>query len=445
MADGDLFGFDENDVRRIADAVSFVEHNPRYQLKKRKYPVGGAATSTAGGGGTGGGGCSCCDCTQCLNMCLQNATDVIQSCSSCVVAPKTFTVNFGAVIGSQNFVYVSGCTWATANFNVYYTYPTGGGGVTFGVYKGTFVENGASSTLDITYVSGTDVMKLSTARQLSWKPDPDLVWSCICNMTMIPAVSPQKFPPNLFVPCDPCVAPVDASAASYANCTYLANHKLCINSITMTAPDFSGSGGVTDCTPGALTAELLASQANDPSGCCFSLKGKPYSASVGYYKQFSCSPSGATMYVGVQVCINATTGAISVVVSICQGFPSCIYNFSATYTAVGPVASGSNTVTYASSTATGPGGGAIAGPTWPATLTIAASHCLFGDTNYDFGFGCGYGGGGGGADCGNCLWTWNGTSWDPTHFGCTGLCACLSPLFAGSGSGGETTTTLCYQ
>lgn len=41
MADGDLFGFSDEDSRRIADTVRFVEQNPRYQARpRRKYPIG---------------------------------------------------------------------------------------------------------------------------------------------------------------------------------------------------------------------------------------------------------------------------------------------------------------------------------------------------------------------------------------------------------------------
>lgn len=391
-------------------------------------------------------------------MCTQNADDVIQTCSECTVAPKTFTVSFGAVIGTKTFVYVSGCTWETANFTVYYVYPTGGGGSTAGVYKGTFVEAGTSSTLDITFVSGTDTMKLSTARALSWKPDPDKFWSCICNMTMIPAVSPERFPPNLFAPCEACVAPVDATAASYADCGYLATNELCIDSVTMAAVDLSAAGGIQDCTLTTLTDEPLATQSNDPTDCCFSLSGKPYSAAIGYYELIACSPSGASMYQAVQVCVDATTGTLTVTVTIGQGYPAAIYIFEATYTAVGPVAVGANTVTYVSSAGySTTGGGAITDATWPATLTIKASHCLFGDTNGDYGYGCG----GGSTDCsGLCtavsevgasptgfVWTFTGA--DPSN--CVGAsCICqtidqITSLFGYPPSLGATAGAPCVS
>lgn len=348
------------------------------------------------GGGTGGGGCSCCDCTQCLNMCTQNATDVIQTCSACTVAPKRFTVNLGAVLGVQNFVYVSGCTWATANFTVYYVYPTGGGGSTAGVYKGTFVEAGASSTLTITYVSGTDTLKLSTARQLSWKPDPDKPWSCICNMTMIPAVSPEKFPPNLFAPCEACVAPVSAPAQS--TCDYLTSLKLCVATITMAAVDFSASGGITDCESSALTDNLLKSiDAEIAIPCCFGLIGDVVAGIQTETRYHTCVTSGWQMLVSVLICVNTSDGTISAVISIEQTNGSRINYFVGHY-ASGTISVGVNTLHYVSSTATTTTGGAptsITDASWPGTLTVKASHCVFGDTNTDYGYGCG----GGSTDC----------------------------------------------
>jgi hypothetical protein len=213
-------------------------------------------------------------------------------------------------------------------------------------------------------------------------------------MTMIPSVSPEKFPPNLFVPCEACVAPVDATAPSYADCTYLATNKLCVDSVTIGNIDFAASGGNTACGTASFTDASLASQTHDASGCCFSLKDAPYDTYAGYYKQFNCPPS-ATMFIGFAICINATTGAISVTITVTQQFALVTnYIFTATYTAVGPVTVGANTVTYVSSSgvATG-GGGAITDASWPGTLTINASHCLFGDTHYDYGYGCGNGSG----------------------------------------------------
>lgn len=37
MADGDVYGFEEGDVARIRDVVSFVEKNPRYSPKERRW------------------------------------------------------------------------------------------------------------------------------------------------------------------------------------------------------------------------------------------------------------------------------------------------------------------------------------------------------------------------------------------------------------------------
>jgi hypothetical protein len=53
MADGDLFGFSENDSRRIADTVRFVEQNPRYSNRRRVYTERPISDSSD---------CDCCIC-----------------------------------------------------------------------------------------------------------------------------------------------------------------------------------------------------------------------------------------------------------------------------------------------------------------------------------------------------------------------------------------------
>lgn len=448
----EVFGFDKDGVRRTAETNRRVLGTlPPVGRRTRRIYTGN--TSTGGGGGTGGGGCSCCDCTQCLNICDQNSLDVIQTCSACTTAPRKYTINLGSVLGTRDFNYVSGCTWETDNFTVYYTYPTGAGGSTASVVKGTLVEAGTSSTLVVSFVSGTNTMKLGEARQLSWKPDPDKSWSCICNMTMIPSVSPEKFPPNLFVPCEACVAPADSPPRS-SDCTYLNDRGWCLESVTTTAVDLSGSGGVTDCTSGTITeSPLTATGADEP--CCYDLSGD--GGFLGYLA-YACSPSGAYLHVRVHVCVNSTTGVLSALVTLEEGFTAALYIFTGTYVTSGAAALGANVLTFVSSTAvTTAGGGAITDGSWPASITVNISRCSFEDTNVDYGYGCG----GGSTDCsGLCpavsavgvsptgfVWTFTGA--DPSN--CVGAsCICqtidqITALFGYPESLGVTAGAPCVN
>lgn len=357
----EIFGFNKDGVRRTAETNRRVLGTlPPVGRRTRRIYTGN--TTTGGGGGTGGAGCSCCDCTSCLNMCDQNATDVIQTCSECTTAPKTFTVNFGSVIGSQNFVYVSGCTWATANFTVTYTYP-GPGGSDSGTYKGTFVQNGTDSTLNITYVSGTDCLKLGSGyRVLSWKGDPDKEWSCICNMTMIPAVPPHRFPPNLFAPCEACVAPVAATGLDAGDCPdYMDNR-------CFTVMEFSGidNGGPT------ILENVTFEFEPDLPYCRFHSVLQP--GGVGVF------PQGAAT-VGLGGPPIAPRLGITVYITGTSDKSQAVYTSSATTNDTGPM-------TFDLVT-TGADAAEWVGYTWPSTLTVELTDCTFGASNYDYGYGCG--------------------------------------------------------
>lgn len=359
-----------------------------------------------GGGGTGGGGCGCCDCTKCLDMCAQNKDDVVQTCSTCSVAPRTFTVDFGAVMGWQDFVYVSDCTWETDDFRVYYRYPFGGDNAFYGLYKGTFIENGLDSTLEINHSSGTDVMKLSTARQLRWTPDPDKPWSCFCNMRMVPAVSPDRFPPNLLVPCEACIAPVDAPPVP-GECSYLTD--ICIAAIAFDGMDATGT--------------LIESY-----GCDFTINGDLIDSYSSYCSVWGLDgPAACCGYISssFQPCQPdfATSGELSSCVAVCAdslGIQATIIythdfgtgvlsrSYERWYRYTGTLSEGDFVLDLDTLH-----GGATDGPdgTWPATLTVTLSDCSFAAANPDYGFGCGYtyGNGGGGAvpPCtGSCAYVW---------------------------------------
>jgi len=386
MSDDMPVVFGMGDARRIDRSTNawerMVEGWPS-QRKPWRQPVDEGDSS--GGGGTGGGGCSCCDCTQCLNMCTQDGNDVITTCSNCDAAPRKFSVYFGSVIGTQQFVYSSGCEWVTANFNVTYTYP-GPGGSDTGVYKAVLLQGGVGSTIEVLYVSGTDCLKLSSGyRQLKWKADPDKQYSCTCNMTFIPAVPPHRFPPNLFVGCETCLAPV---ATEHVACSATSCNEQHCYAIAWPGAD------LTSLLPAGYTFTI------DPATArTFTVYGPTAGTGDTCIWQWESKANGG-----------AVTGyALSA--SLTYGPPGSFIIYWPTEHA-GPIYS------FITGTYDSPGGASCATPGtftrhsgvdthWPATIAVTATaDCTFGATHYDYGYGCG-----GGSDT-----------------TCTGLCPAVSAV-----------------
>lgn len=408
---------------------------------------------SSGGGGTGGGGCSCCDCTDCLNMCAQAPNKVISTCESCGVAPRRYTINLGTTLGSQNFSYVAGCVWRSAEFDTNYLYPTGIVGPDTGTYKATLTQDGANSTLIVEYVSGVDVLKLGSGyRELAWTADPNREWSCICNSTMIPSVSPERFPPNLYAPCEVCVAPVaeTGGADEWTICHVDAG---CVASLTL--PEFES---LTMDDPNSVDANWIASIAKpDPDSCCFTtltngdgLESCP--SGVTCWNKFIDNFPDPSFWWGGSACVNADgSGGWKIVVTLTVGtgastpeeleWGNAVYEIN-----VADLVSGTNTLTLLSST------GHL---TWPATYDIEVDDCTFGASDYDYGYGCGYGdgtggGGGGGGDepcSGSCVFEWSeaGSAWSlvSAMSNCVGSgCSCHEPGISG-GYDGQLTSGSC--
>lgn len=409
-----------------------------------------AFTDSNTGGGTGGGGCNCCDCTQCLNICAQKPNQVIETCSECGVAPRRYTIDLGTTIGDHTFTYVAGCVWQSENFDVNYTYPTGVSGSDTGTYKGTLTQNGISSTLEISYVSGVDVLKLSAGyRVLSWIADPDKEWSCVCNSAMIPSVPPDRFPPNLHVVCEPCVLPVADTdgAGDWTVCHVDAG---CVSSLTL--QDFTS---VNRSDPNSIADNWTANIAkSDPESCCFtSITNGSDSCAAGVtcWNEIIDNFPDPSFWWGGSACVEADGfGSWNLVVSLEVGsgasVPTEVPVGNAVYSiSVASLVSGTNTLSISSSA------GSL---TWSGTLDITVGDCTFEALNPDYGYGCGYdstGTGGGGGDppgcSGSCVFEWSeaGSSWSVVSAmsNCVGSgCSCHEPGFGG-GYDGQLTSGSC--
>lgn len=428
-------------ARIVGDARSIFRPGPLLP------DTSNSATDDTTGGGSGGGGCSCCDCTQCLDMCNQKPGSVISSsCAACGPSPKRYTANFGTLLGEQTFTHTTGCVWETDDFDVTYTYP-GPGGTDTGVYKATLTLTAGAETCVVTYVSGTDCLKLSTTRTLSWKADPDREWSCTCNSVMIPSVNPAKFPPKIYTMCELCIAPVDdaADGADWTACHVTAG---CVTSLTL--PDFDS---VNRSDPNSVAANWSANIAKSIAisfPCCFTTltNGGTETAcslddSGGCWNEIINNFPSASFWWSGKVCV-ASDGmggyTLNLTLTVGSGATSPLESVVGTgyYSiSVASLVVGVNTLTKTSST------GSL---TWPDTYDLSVDDCTFSTGSYDYGYGCGNGadGTGGGHTCsGACIWraqdkdgvigglggapfTWHSLRPEYDVF-CSDGCSCASP------------------
>lgn len=387
---GDKFAPDAGTWNRFVDTARIVADNRQIFQPGPLLPFDSSADDTSGGG-SGGGGCNCCDCTSCLNSCTQDPLQIITTCTSCTTAPRRYEIYLGSVLIVPKFAHVSGCVWATANFDVTYLYPGILPGVDTGTYKAILIQVGQSSTLEVIYVSGTDVLKLSSGyRTIKWKADPNKTWSCICNSSMVPAVSPEHFPPNLFAPCNPCVAPVAAPGGpdEWTICHVNAG---CVSSLTLPNVDT-----LTRSDPNSIAANWTAAIAKaDPDSCCFTTitngSGSCAAGVTCWNEIIDNFPSASFWWAGSVCVVSDGSGGWKIDVSLGIGsgasVPTEIDVGDALYSInVTGLVAGTNTLTLVSST------GSL---TWPGTLDITVDDCTFEASNYDYGYGCG----GGSTDC----------------------------------------------
>jgi len=409
---------------------------------------------SSGGGGTGGGGCNCCDCTDCVNMCAQDFRQVVTACTACGGAtPRKFAANFGDTIGTIDLVWSTGCTWESADFDVSYTYPTGVPGST-GQYKATFVQAGASSTCDITYVSGTDCLKVGSGhRILSWKADPNREWNCLCNMTMIPAVPSDRFPPNLYAPCELCIAPI-AVPGGLGDWTICHVDAGCVQTLTLPENDY-----VSIDDPTAIPANWTAAIAkSDPESCCFTTITNDTDAEAcsdsecfNLLLELDIDPVVYTAWSG-SICISQDgfgawimTAAFHLTVGNSFGGTDLANHHVSYQIPVDDLVVGTNTLTFFNQTDSGLGGTI----TWPATIDIEVlEDCTFEQNNYDYGYGCGYGDVGGCSGCsfhtvsnGMGGWSWSVTSSDCAGCEAPFIDGCVTPEI--DATEGATTTGPC--
>ncbi len=266
MADNEIFGLSAEGIRRTAKSNELtLGRLPDIGRRTRRVPPvgssGGAQIDPSGNGGSSG--CACCGCLNCVDLCKQNPETVVTGCEGCAGGATKFrTVKLGK-LGSFDLANTgSGCGWVI-NFDYNGT-----------TYLITLTEAGASSTLTVAWVSGDDdpdPLRLKSGDyQISYKADPDKVWSCLCNSTMIPAIAGEVFPRGLDLDCEICISPRADDNLSWVTCGVDAG---CVTSITFPGATYSRGGPEISLTSGDPNASnsFTTGLANEGSArpCCW--------------------------------------------------------------------------------------------------------------------------------------------------------------------------------
>lgn len=433
MADDDVV-FGERDAGRIGEVVRFVEHSPRYNLSRRRWgaPIPVDPTGGADGGGNSDGPCGCCNCLDCINACDAAAVDIVQSCSNCQTALYRYGIRLGAwaafpnLGGGQNLDHVSGCVWKSEELTQ-----------SSGVYRWVFTQAKGSSTLKLEWVSGSDPVELNGGyRQVKFAAvasDDD--WSCMCPMQM-KAVSPDKFTLPLGLNCSVCVIPGAISTTSTASCGTCMPDNPCYK---VDWPGIDGS---------ALGCPSFIAWETDPSDSGFTMNWSgPLTNETGEYAcKWETVIGTVTGISGGRLIVTSADNSASLEMvfrytKTTLGFdgvyPTDWGNIAATFHCASFNCATGGTFTFNSDISDG----GCATPEWPASLTVAASDCSFGESHADYGYGCGNSGGCSGCDWHTTfdggVWTWHVTASD------CGSCgnSCTSPIT--EASEGATAHTAC--
>lgn len=187
MADP-VYGLTSSAARQTGQVVRQVLRTLPPTGRRTRRVIGGGGGGGGGGTSDGSTGC-CCNSMNCVRLCDLTVTDVITDCGQCLTgATKTYTVAFATGYGwlavTATLTHVDGgCTWESLEFDITIS------GIT-GSYKWVFVQDGASSTITLTWVSGDDPVQTcadyATPVVIAYEATTTQgqAWSCLCNSKM---------------------------------------------------------------------------------------------------------------------------------------------------------------------------------------------------------------------------------------------------------------------
>lgn len=360
------------------------------QARHRRVTWGDGANTD--GNGNSSGPCGCCNCLDCVDLCDARDEDVVTDCEASGVALKTYSIDVGnwsafpELGGTLVVTHVDGdCVWESDNLTQ-----------SSGVYKWVLTLAGASSTLQLEHVSGSDpVHLLNGFRQVKYEASG--TWNSLCASPM-KAVSVERITSPAGLNCSICVIPK-------------------LNSYDPICPTIPAVDGVIPCFPvvefpdlGFLFSEdnpnhwRYVSGENIPGNPEFTF---PYGFTGNTVRTIHlqrgldahCSWGGAIDEEGAEpeVISNGISigghGGVTFNAAVDYTAGTVELNFAAYHGSV--IAQyyldpddwviGVNTLAlftdYGSSSVV----------TWPATITITATDCYYSSSHPDYGYGCGYG------------------------------------------------------
>lgn len=427
-----------NDMRKVKRIVLGSDPVVANKLRRVNWDDSGGSD----GNGNSSGPCGCCNCLDCIDLCDARDEDVITDCEACGTAIKTYLIDVGnwaafpELGGSFLVTHVDRtCTWESDNFTQ-----------SSGVYKWVLTLAGGSSTLQLEHVSGADpVHLLNGFRQVKYAADGS--WNCLCASHM-QAESRERITSPAGLNCSICVIPR-------------------LGVYNPTCPTIPSVDGVIPCFPVVTFPDItfLFSEVN-PGHCkyisCTDVPGPAYNFPYGFEGSTvrtlhmdrlldeHCPWDGGFREVEITAThqgvtfaaiVDYTAGTVDFTFYSYQGQVQAQYKLTPASWVIGV-----NTLTlftdYGSSSVV----------TWPATITITATDCMYSSTHPDYGYGCGYGvTGDEPADCGDsCYWLgiaveggdpiWSQTGGTGIDF-CANCGGCPEPAVAATV--GATAQTFC--
>ena len=195
----------------------------------RTLPETGRRTRRVIGNNRGGsidfsssGACACCNCLECV----RRANASVDECAAC---PRRATKRYAVILGAWTafpeltvysdtatppgirLTHLGGtsCLWESADTSVTRDGDTG-------VYKWRLTQAGASTSLELVFVSGVDVIQIDTTSfAVEWLATD--AGSCLCERSM-KATNPDQFPCPAGLFCTICLIPIADTTCQLPDC-----------------------------------------------------------------------------------------------------------------------------------------------------------------------------------------------------------------------------------
>lgn len=420
--------FRGSDARRIERSVVAVENTILAGRPQRKAQ--NLAPQDSDEGGNTSGPCGCCNCLDCVDLCRAAATDVITDCSNC---PNGALKKYKAAVGywleypdltdagEVTLTWDADCVWKSD------TYTTGGG-----TYRWELTQAQSVTALQLVHVSGADpLVLLGGYWQVIWRSTQTSdEWSCLCNMSMR-IQTPERVPKAAGLNCTICLSPLPTVDALPLTCSPVDGVIPCVEPL-----EFPG----------------LAFLSSDPAEFPYGFDGN---TAVTIPLGITFDMDRPCLWAGTVLIPTTANGPASIAATLyypdAEGHTlflsfRCERGSTFRYYSMDPgdLVLGDNTLTVQPLPPSIADDSSLV--TWPSTLIMTLSDCIYGSTHADYGYGCGgtTGGGCGGQGCVYTAIDSNGIQGGPTGPWTWSTCGgcpdgCTMPAAPGSPSSGSDT------